>query len=51
LLWESVGENMSWDGMTVFGIKSRVGVYVWVLTVVLEEGRVEQLSGPVTLLN
>ena len=51
MLWESVGDNMSWDGMTVFGIKSRVGVYVWVLTVVLEEGQVEQLSGPVTLLN
>jgi len=51
MIWESTGDNMSWDGMTVFGIKSRVGVYVWVLTVVLEEGRVEQLSGPVTLLN
>jgi gliding motility-associated-like protein len=51
LIWEGTGDNMSWDGMTAFGLKSRVGVYVWVLTVVLEEGRVEQLTGPVTLLN
>lgn len=50
LVWQSVGGQIAWDGTNLSGELSRVGVYVWSLSVVLEDGSVKQLSGPVSLL-
>ena len=50
LIWNSVGDNYVWDGMNLNGELSRVGVYVWTLKIVLEDGSVRELTGPVSLL-
>ena len=36
--------------MNMYGEISREGVYVWVLNIVLEDGSIRELSGPVSLL-
>ncbi|MBM55992.1 MAG: hypothetical protein CMB32_05495 [Euryarchaeota archaeon] len=51
LVWKSVGQNVSWDGMDVSGAMAGEGVYVWVLTIELEDGSTKEISGPVTLLH
>lgn len=50
LVWESVGDQIAWDGKNLSGELSRVGVYVWSLSLVFEDGSVKQLSGLVSLL-
>ena len=50
LIWNSVGDNYAWDGMNLNGEVSSVGVYVWTLNIVLEDGSVRELTGPVSLL-
>ena len=50
LVWQSNGDQISWDGTNLGGELSRFGVYVWSLNVILEDGSVRELSGPVTLL-
>ena len=42
---------MSWDGMDVSGAMAGEGVYVWVLTIELDDGSTKEISGPVTLLH
>jgi gliding motility-associated-like protein len=50
LVWHSTGENINWDGRTLAGDTARAGVYAWFLSVQLEDGGVEELKGPVSLL-
>jgi gliding motility-associated-like protein len=50
LVWQSVGDQIAWDGSSLSGEQARVGVYVWSLNVILEDGSVKELSGPVSLL-
>ena len=49
LVWKTSGEEVEWNGMNMYGEISREGVYVWVLNIVLEDGSVRELSGPVSL--
>ena len=51
LVWQSTGDQLSWDGTNLGGELSRFGVYVWSLSVTLEDGSVKEFSGPVSLLH
>jgi len=50
MIWESTDENPSWGGYNKIGGIAQQGLYLWTLDVVLEDGSVEEMSGPVTLL-
>ncbi|HIB76416.1 MAG TPA: hypothetical protein EYN28_06460 [Flavobacteriales bacterium] len=50
MIWESAEEQPNWSGITMAGGDARPGVYLWTLKVIVEDGSVEELSGPVTLL-
>ena len=43
-------EYPNWEGYTLAGGEAKLGVYVWTLSVVTEDGSVEELNGTVTLL-
>jgi gliding motility-associated-like protein len=50
MVWESDDEIPNWEGYTLAGGVAKLGVYVWTLSIVTEDGSVEELSGSVTLL-
>lgn len=50
LVWKTSGEEVEWNGMNMSGEISREGVYIWVLSIVLKDGSIRELSGPVSLL-
>ena len=50
MVWESDDEVPNWEGYTLDGGQAKLGVYVWTLSIVTEDGSVEELSGSVTLL-
>ena len=50
IIWHSSGSELFWDGRNQSGNLSNLGVYVWMLNIILEDGSVKKLSGPVTLL-
>jgi len=50
MVWESADEYPNWEGYTLAGGEAKLGVYVWTLSVVTEDGSVEELNGTVTLL-
>jgi len=50
MVWESDDEIPNWEGYTLAGDPAQLGVYVWTLSIVTEDGSVEELSGSVTLL-
>jgi gliding motility-associated-like protein len=50
MIWESTDQVPNWGGYSQLGGIAQQGLYLWTLNVVLEDGSVEKLSGPVTLL-
>ena len=50
MVWLSDDENPSWEGFTLAGGVAKTGVYIWTLSVIVEDGSVEELDGTVTLL-
>jgi gliding motility-associated-like protein len=50
LVWHSTGDNINWNGRSLEGDTVRAGVYVWILSMKLEDGSFEELRGPVSLL-
>ena len=50
MIWESTDDVPSWAGYNRIGGIAQQGLYLWTLDVVLEDGSIEEMSGPVTLL-
>lgn len=50
MVWESDEEIPNWEGYTLAGGVAKLGVYVWTLSIITEDGSVEELSGSVSLL-
>ena len=50
MIWECTDDDPSWAGYNRIGGIAQQGLYLWTLDVVLEDGSVEEMSGPVTLL-
>ena len=50
MIWESADEVPNWGGYNRIGGIAQQGLYLWTLAVVLEDGSVEEMSGPVTLI-
>ncbi|PCJ81288.1 MAG: hypothetical protein COA49_06130 [Bacteroidetes bacterium] len=50
MIWESSEEQPKWSGNSMLGGEARPGLYLWTLKVVIEDGSIDELSGPVTLL-
>ena len=50
MVWESDDKHPNWEGYTLAGGEAKSGVYIWTLSVVTEDGSVEELNGTVTLL-
>ena len=50
IIWECTDDVPSWAGYNHIGGIAQQGLYLWTLDVVLEDGAIEEMSGPVTLL-